>query len=267
MKREDKLSMGNDPLGGQIYTVKQRSKTVSQDREQKRINISLRFPTAIALAVGGAVILAWVFFLGVLLGRGYMPEENIPQLENMLPVAADPAPAVVVGQAAPAAAGGVDANRAESIASLVQNPSAQPVSSAAQKPAPAPKPETSKPAGSGKPEATKPTPNKPEATKPTPAKPEAAKPSDSSKGKEIFDYTFQVAAYKDKASAEAFVARLKKDGLNGSISVSKDAGGVTWHRVIMPLRGTADDVTALQDKLKKYGINKIMRQGKQPVKG
>ena len=279
VKNEEKLSLANTSAGRQIYNVQSKTKTTSQEREQKKVVISLRIPTAIALGIGSVLLLGWVFFLGVILGRGDMPEENIPQLESVLPKPAPLEPArVVEGKPQDSLetlvqgleqGGNTNANTtAGSTQATVANsavkptaPANKPVANATKPTTPDTKPTT--PAVTPKPTAKPAT----TATKPAVAATVASdkKPDVKAEDKEIFDYKFQVSAYKDKPSADALVTKLSKDGVNAVVVQSADAAGVNWNRVVVSMRGSVDDVTSLQSKLKKFGISKIVRQSKKPV--
>ena len=287
VKNEEKLSLANTSAGRQIYNVQSKTKTTSQEREQKKVVISLRIPTAIALGIGSVLLLGWVFFLGVILGRGDMPEENIPQLESVLPKPTPLEPARVVegkpqdsletlvqgleqgGNASANNTAGSTQTSAANSAVKPTAPSTKPATPATKPATPATKPVTSATKPVAPTVAPKTTDAKPAATATKPAVATAVasdkKTDVKAEDKEIFDYKFQVSAYRDKPSADALATKLSKDGVNAVVVQSADAAGVNWNRVVVSMRGSADDVASLQSKLKKYGINKIVRQSKKPV--
>ena len=51
----------------------------------KRYHLALSRRGMLGLGAGAVVCLAWVFILGVLVGRGYQPEKQVPELATLMP--------------------------------------------------------------------------------------------------------------------------------------------------------------------------------------
>ncbi len=63
-----------------------------EDGGPRKFSFELTMSGIISLVVVGAIIVVWAFILGVLLGRGYKPENAVPELAQIMPTAESPAP-------------------------------------------------------------------------------------------------------------------------------------------------------------------------------
>ena len=246
----------------------------------RTLTFTITIPTFISICIGFAFSIIIVFFLGIILGRGHMPEERIPKLSKLMPPAAVLAPARVtasdIPQPAPTpqnatttAANGVasatDSTRksagvmtAQDLGfrdSLKDKPAVNSGSKNTRKPADA----AAKPAATRKPaEKTDAKATESKTTKP-------AVTAGTKNSAERFDYQFQVAAYKAKAQADAFTAKLKAGGFSAKTEKTTENGSI-WYKNIVSFRGTPDDVDSLRAKLKAHKINTLIRKSKVPVK-
>jgi cell division protein FtsN len=80
----------------------------------------------------------------------------------------------------------------------------------------------------------------------------------------LFDYVYQVAAYKETGSADRLLARLKSAGLAAEI-VRQEQNGTVWYRAVVRFRGRPDDVQSLRDALAPMGIGQILLRSKTPA--
>ncbi|MDR1360674.1 MAG: SPOR domain-containing protein [Deltaproteobacteria bacterium] len=216
------------------------SQTQGQDKRPPpkppltRRKFSLAFTPAqgISFLAGIGILVAWAFVLGVLLGRGYAPENHIPELARLMPRAEDSPPPLVVAPDL----------RAEA-APEEQTAVLQPGDMGYRQTLKGGPPRTAAPTTLAAPQAP------PQAPQNLPA----------------FDYVYQVAAYKAAAPCDALVARLRKAGLSASTEKSTSAAGTRWYKILVNFRGTPDDVDLLREKLDSFQLNTLILRSKNPV--
>ncbi len=207
-------------------------------KKPRGVTLHLRIPTLIGGLLALLVGLVWVFILGILVGRGQAPEQQIPQIAGLMPkveasalpppqIAEPPTPTVIPEE---------ELSYTHAL-----------------------RPEKGSPAQRG-PGTTPSSPAKPEQQKPAPEK---APVVDDAK-KEVFDYVFQVAAYKAADPCDRLVEKLKKAGLK--CSTEKTEGkNVTWYKAVVTLRGTAEDAKALEATLAAHKLSAPLLRSKKPV--
>ena len=207
----------------------------SPAKKTRGLTLHLRIPTLIGGLLALLVGLIWVFILGILVGRGQAPEQKIPQIAGLMPkveasalpppqIAEPPAPTVIPEE------------------ELSYTRILRPESANAQR------------------GPTPPTPAKPDQQKPATEKPPVA----ADTKKEVFDYVFQVAAYKAADPCDRLVEKLKKAGLK--CSTEKTEGkNVTWYKALVTLRGTAEEAKALEATLAAHKLSAPLLRSKKPV--
>lgn len=238
-------------------------------------------PGLISVVVVAVLGVVWLFILGVLVGRGYKPENAVPQVAQIMPTAPPaaqqetqepptvlkpeelhfqdtlqgkkPPETVTVDSSAPKPAdaapqGGAAPLPAPAAPAPGAPATAAPVAATAaleKTPAPLPK---------GKVATAKAEPDK-KALQAEPAKPKDAKESKSQK----YACTYQVSALDKKAQADSEADRLRKKGLKTSVEEVK-VGGKTIYRVMAHVRGTDAEI---KQALEKTGTKKpILRDKK-----
>jgi len=220
---------------------------------KRKITITASPAACTGLAVVSLLCFVWVFVFGLIVGRGYQPEEAVPELKQFMP------------------APRLNASGQPNAAGLQETPVAQQVIKPEElaffdqlKKDPAPAARTVK---------QSPAPSRPAApvVKATP-KPvvEPAKPAvqtvatetaaDTGKG-EVYNYVYQVAASQDLDAAVRLKARIEASGLKSRIESAK-SNGATWHRVQVLFRGTPEDTRDLKSTLQTMGISKPMLKEK-----
>lgn len=271
-------TQGNRPPqdggGGQGGKPPQRRALDPRGLKKRTITLSMTVPAVITSIIGLVLTLLWVFFLGIILGRGHMPESTIPQLNSMMPQPVPTAPAQLVGVPLAAQSGQAGATNASMAPPrpvvTASRPQSQVMpqedldfrSSLKPKPsvasaAPAKRPQTkAEKAAAAKEEA-----KKAEAAK---LKAQKASPPAATGKAEQFDYQFQLAAYKTPEQADALTVRLKKAGFKVA-TVKSVEKGTTWYRNVLYFRGASDDVDTLRASLKKQNITQLIRKEKKPV--
>lgn len=222
----------------------------SRDKEAgesgKRKVVITASPGACAgLGVVMLLCFVWVFVFGLIVGRGYQPEEVVPELKQFMPSAQKNAAAPEPTRTTDAT---TDKNSAEpsvikpedlNFYEQLKKEPAAPITAARA---------TDKGRSTTAPAAS------------------AAKPAASStdETQQRFDYLYQVAASKDKTAAESLAARIESNGLRTRVE-SVLSGGQTWYRILVLFRGTPEDTRGMKDILKRLGIDKPLLKEKNAV--
>jgi cell division protein FtsN len=203
-------------------------------KEPRRFSFSLSWAGLAGLATVALIGLVWVFVLGVLVGRGYRPENTVPELARIMPKAAPEQPA-----AEPEVLRPEDLQFFDKLKEQAAPPEPRPEPKPEPKPAPAPEP----------------------ATAPEPERPAAQQ---DEAGDHVFDYVYQVASFREEAMARAFRSRVEALGLAAAIQ-AVEFQGEQWHRVNVHFRGRPEDTRAMKDKLRTLGVEKPLLRAKEPV--
>lgn len=244
----------SDPISKRSYTL--------------RLTVSSIITAGIVLVIG----IGWSFVLGVMVGRGYNPEKKISQLANLFPKEEDATPAAMgrVGDENPTET----VMRAEDLsyaASLKGKPGqgklAPPPPKAGTEPKPknmqnatavvAPVADTaslvSQPVAAQNPAAAAPRPDTAQVQKTPPPT------------QQNFDFTFQVATFKDTDSVDTLRARLEGAGLR--TRMEKNAGKTVLYKVLVLYRGSDEGAQALRQQMVDMGLGQPIQRGKNPVGG
>ncbi len=227
------------------------------DGAPRRFTFSFSTPGVVSLAVVAVAALAWAFVLGVLVGRGYKPEQAVPELARIMPDAERNATAPAPEK--PEAPGVLKAEELHFYDNLNKKPGEEAATEAeapAPKPKPAPKAEPAK-AAEAAPQAP------PAQAEPAPA-PKAEPAQAQAESGARFAYVYQVGSLRDPEDAGRYAAKLRKLGLTTSIEAA-EVGGATWHRVMVHFQGTPQETDALKDILATLGITKPIMKSKKPL--
>lgn len=263
-------------------------KSAASGGKPRRFTFSLSGVAVAALGMVLAAAVGWAFFMGFMVGRGQNPEKSVEQMTGMLgdeqaqPAAPVPptAPAAPGAQSAPTA----QPERAGSAAEVPASPAdAAHATRAQQSPQAAPQaaPQEgsafpfSRPQGAGlaawginpatpAPGAAAAPSSPPQGQRADPRQAQrapAAQPK-AAQAEPLFDYSFQVAAFKDKADADKLRARLESKGLR---SRQQKSGKVLL--VLVNLRGTELDAANLREELQRMKLGKPLLASKKAVSG
>jgi len=211
---------------------------------RKKYDFSLTLSGLISLTGVGVLALTFFFVMGILIGRGYRPEADVPPLQGIMPnsehgqLAAESKPPEVLTLE--------ELDYQDRLKASPQQMLDTPPEDARPKsaPKPAPKPVTkaeSKPAEAARPETVKPTPAQP--------------------GEKVYDYVYQVASFRKAGMAGALRDKLAAAGLNAKVQ-SGEAKGSTWHRVQVLYHGTPASTADMKTVLAKFGIGKPLLKKK-----
>lgn len=245
-------------------------KVPARKGEPKTYSYTFILPQLVGLGGGLTAALTVFFVLGILIGRGYQPEAEVPELARIMP--APPAPGSVV-QEEPKVLKPEELHYMEQ---LTQSSTAK-----------APKAEKPKAEEKPKPEAAKAPEAKPESAKTKAeektkaieavraeekAKTEAAakaepKPVEAKvvNGEQVFDYVYQAAAFRARGHADDLRRRVESTGLKAAVE-SATENGTTWHRVVVLYRGTPSSTDAMREKLYSIGLGRPIMKSKQPAR-
>lgn len=228
-------------------------------------------PAQLLSSIGGfGIVLVWVFILGVILGKGYAPEAHIPELEKLMPKneQADTLRVITPDNSA----GGADVDEGSENTSSVIPPEdmayRQSLKGSAQQSPPAASRGQNPPAAQQQPTRTTPPAaaqqqgaaqaGQPATQQNTPSR---IQPADS----QIYDYVYQVAAYRDQASCDALVQKLGRNGFKASTEKSDNNGSV-WYKTLIHFRGAPDDVDKLREGLAAHKLDRLIMRSKTPVR-
>lgn len=233
-------------------TPKPKVKVPKLNASSKTYDFSLSLPGMISAVGAGVLALTFFFVMGILIGRGYHPEADVPQLREIMPAKEHGE----VAEAEPAKPEILTAEELEYPNRLKESPE-KIMEEAIQPP-----PETAEAKPGPKPAAAR----KPAAKKDDdgPVKPEVYQPDAPKPGEPVFDYVYQVASFRQADMAEALSAKLVAAGLRTSIEAGevKDS---TWHRVQVLHHGTPESTAGMKAVLAKFGIGKPLLKKKTPV--
>lgn len=197
----------------------------------RRYTFEVSLGGLITLSVAVVLGLAWVFILGVLLGRGYQPEKAVPEIAKIMPEtthkeAIRPEPEVI---------------RPEELTFPQEVRKAPaPVAPVVEKPAPKPAP-------------------KAEAVTPPAPKPEPASPAEPR-----HRYLFQTASFVKQSAAQSFQKTMRSQGLSAFLEEAQ-VKGRTWYRVLVAVEGTEADASNARDILQRSGVDKPILRSKKKL--
>lgn len=238
----------SDPITKRAYTL--------------RLTASSIITAVIVLVIG----IGWSFVLGVMVGRGYNPEKKIPQLASFLPKEDEAAQATTsrVGDDQP-----VDkVMRPEdlSYAASLKGKPGQGKLAPPSKPGPEIKHKNMQNATAPVMQVHEPA----TAARQTdltnqPVIQEQVKPKAPAPAQDMFDFTFQVATFKETGSVDNLRAKLEGAGLRSRME--KTTGKNTLYKVLVMFRGTAEASQSVRQSLVDMGLGQPIQRGKSPVGG
>lgn len=235
------------PAGGDARNAG--SRKAGPDDQNRKYIIQLTKKGFFGLIVILLIGFIWVFIFGIILGRGYRPEKDIPELAAVLPNKTTDNRTLNITE--PLKPEELEfhtrlqekTSRVDKVETRVDPAAHRPV------PRPQPEPETAKKAPET---ATK----SPEAVQKKPDAPsKAADPKTPAGAEERYTWIYQVAAFKDNAGAERLRARIAAKGLKTSIKKTTDSGAV-FYKVQMHFSGTQPERKAAVTILNDMGFEK-----------
>ena len=215
------------------------------DPPLKRI-LTFKLSILSLLGIGSASLIAvvWIFALGIIVGRGYAPEDKVPVLGKLMPDATEKS----------------DEENSEIfkpedltfMSDLKTQPTLSTEAPASGKDAPQ--------------TAAQPPARAPAATAPAGTSAAAQPPVEAKASTERYNYVFQVIAYKKPEQADAFREKLEQEGLRTRLNIERDKQGkVRFYRVQVLLLGTDQDAENVKDVLARNGIKDPFLSSRKPA--
>ncbi len=208
------------------------------------------------------IALAWAFIFGLFLGRGYQPEELVPEIAQIMPT--PPPPPNVTETLRPE-----DLNFYEQLKNmpLKEEPAGantkarlssrqEKSSSMASKKKQQRVSDTKKKKHQKQPAANSKSGTQQRQTKQAvqPKRTKKKTPQQARQDKKIrFSYRYQIAALKDGAAALSVQKKLEAKGIKASIAKTS-IKGTNWYRIFVQVLGNDQDVQTTAAKLKKMGF-------------
>jgi len=239
--------------------TKKKSTTKKKDTKKKgSFSFQLGLSGFMTLAVLVIIGMAWSFILGVIVGRGYQPEEMAMDVARQVlpedfPLLTEKNEEVLKGE------------ELEFFEKLRQGPSSvAPAPAPPAKPKTPPKPET---------QAEKPAPQVEKTAQQKESTIQAALKSaavaagrsvDQAPKADVFVFNYQIAALASMEQARTFIKRHNLSGLKTSV-VTAAHEGKTWYRVYVHHQGTVDSAVALKEQLKAKGIGNMLLRSRTPL--
>lgn len=256
-------------------------KVPARKGEPRTYSYTFSLPQLVGLGGGLTAALTVFFVLGILIGRGYRPEAEVPELARIMP--APPAPGSVA-QEEPKVLKPEELHYMEQLTqgSTAKAPKAEkPKAEEKPKPEPAkapePKPEPAKAKAEDKAKAEEKARAIEAVRAEEKAKTEAAKAAKAAKaeprpaeakvvnGEQVFDYVYQAAAFRDRGQADDLRRRVESTGLKAAVE-SASENGTTWHRVVVLYRGTPSSTDTMREKLYSLGLGRPIMKSKVPAR-
>lgn len=238
-----------------------RKKKKTAPGQEKTFTFTFTMPEVIGLSAGAVTALCAFFVLGILLGRGYQPEKDVPEIAMMLPSQSSNASGEVKGGVLkPEELDYIDQLKKKPESTVKpEDPKKVVTVKAEKKTTPAKKTESVKAEKTAVKIAK--TAAEIQQVKEEPAV-EIDNPEDVDAPK--YNYVYQAASFGDDARAQTFADKLISSGLDSYVKAGK-GGNRTWYRVFIRHTGTAESTIGMKKVLAKYGIKKPLLKSKKVI--
>lgn len=204
-----------------------KNKKKSSRKPAGKFKIELGFTKALSLGAFVVLAMVWAFILGVFVGRGYNPEDVIPEISRVMP---DAGQSISVPKV-------LRPEELEFFDQLKSSPE-QPKTSSPKKQTLA---------------RTKPQPD----TETLPRQPAA--PAQV----ETFVYSYQVGSFQTIKKATRTQEKLAHDGFSASIAQAF-VNNEPWYRVIVEFESSEQNSEKMIQKLENHGITQPLFRGRRP---
>lgn len=229
----------------------QASEKTSGKKTPRVVTIRLRLPVFITGLVLFLAGLTWVFFLGVLAGRGYHTEEQIGALAAFMP--AQPVAEATGSMNLDGREGAGDLNALFANGELLRGEDldfkgslrapTEGSSTAETKPELQVTPITPASEGAGGAELIVASPSEP-----------------------LYEYVYQVSALNQQHQAQALKQRLTEAGITAQIELHKTQD-TTWYRVLVSFKGNNSELPSFINRLEQLNLKQPLLRKKQVISG
>lgn len=207
-------------------------KALRRDGPPRKFTLELSLGGLVTLGVAVIIGLIWVFIFGIIVGRGYRPEQAVPEIAKIMP---DSGRAPVVSEPPrvlqPEDLKFHDALRRDEPATL-------PADMAAEE----------RPAGQARPVKREEIP-----VVAAPVKEDSASASPAVGPR--FRWMYQAASFKERTQAEALLRKIEALGLPGGLEQA-NVSGEPWFRVLVTVKGSEADNEKALNGLATLGLHK-----------
>jgi cell division protein FtsN len=238
-----------------------RKSSTTKNKNKDKLSFQLGLSGFLSLAVLVVIGMAWSFILGVIVGRGYQPEQMAREMAQKVlpedfPLLTEKNEEVLKSE------------ELEFFEKLKQGPSSVPPAAAPEVKAtpPQPKPKVPEAPKAAEAPAVSPGQSPIEAalqSAAVAAGQSASPPAKETKG-EVFVFNYQVAALASMEQAQTFLKKLDPGKFKTSV-ITATHEGKTWYRVYVHHQGTVDSTLALKEQLKSNGISGILLRSRTPL--
>lgn len=212
--------------------------TPREGRLQRRHTIQLSLSAIITSVIVLVIGLGWVFAFGVIVGRGYNPEKELPGMAVLLPAPrseAAPEPEILKPE------------ELTFMNDLKQRPSV------GADPGPQSAPHR---------------PSRPSTAVPNVPASSAHAPAPGPDAEMQYDFVFQIVAYKNSGQADTLRERLEEQGMRTRMTIERNsAGKPKWYRVQVLFKGTEADAAGVKSRLAGMGLKDVIQASRKPAAG
>lgn len=208
----------------------------------KRFTIRLSLAGLLSTVAVAVLSFLWVFIMGVLVGRGYQPEEAVSQLTSLLPSTQSKLPDTLPEALRPEELE-FDKNLSQQAGISRQNSTRPPSSPVTGTPDPTKTQQMLSSAPSSRTALS--------ATEQIPQGP-------------VHTYIYQCASFRDNAIARAFQIELDNHNLQSSLEEIETETGL-WYRILVTFTGTAQETEKVKQILAELGIQNPLLKKKTPL--
>ncbi|MDR0465889.1 MAG: SPOR domain-containing protein [Deltaproteobacteria bacterium] len=228
---------------------------------KRAYTFSLTFSKLLTAVIVGLIGVGWIFLLGVMVGRGYNPEDKLNELTGRVlrgrqtPVVQDPPQAILQPEDL-------------SFGAALRDKPLHNGTAVVYTPAPPPDPPTNGAATAGAPVAPPaPTTAPPPTTTPPPPVRPAPQTTPPSAQPARFDVVYQVAAFRVADQADRQRELLEGEGVRTNLEKSVAKDGKSLYKVLVVRRGTAEDEKQLLAVLERLKLGAPLLRSRKPVGG
>ncbi len=202
----------------------------TKNKKKQESRLSLQLTPGKTLTLGGFALLAivWAFILGVFVGRGYNPENVMPDISRIMP----------------------QEEKKQEESRILRPEELDFYERLRSEPAREPSPQEQPAAPTADPPQDQPLET-------------AALPPEPEPEAESFVYTFQVGSFQSMERAGGLQQRLYQEGFSASINRAF-ARDEPWYRVIIEVETTPSKIDNFKQKLGEQGIDQPLLRNKRP---
>ncbi|MCF8040046.1 MAG: SPOR domain-containing protein [Desulfohalobiaceae bacterium] len=207
-----------------------KKKSTAKKKGSKKIQFSLSWPGLVTVCSLGCLALIWVFILGVIVGRGYHPENLLPKIAAWIPGYSVEEKKALAEENSHQVLEPEDLNFFEDMKKKVQV-----------------RLDSRESSSSGEVRETQSSPG----------------PLNAERQGERYQCVYQVAAFKTRQQADRVVSGLRRNDIQASVHEFQKPDQ-NWFRVYVDFTGSAQGIRILENKLNSLGLKNHFLRSKKP---